>query len=252
MTNARSSTGQTLEVKRFEDRMALGAAAASDIADFLREVLANGPVRMVLASAPSQWETLQALAAMSGIDWSRVTVFHMDEYIGLDPSDERRFGNWLVSHFIEHVSVGAFLAIEPGEDAAAEAERYAALLAAAPIDLVCLGIGVNGHIAFNDPPVADFVDPLAVKVVELDRICRQQQVDEECFATIDEVPTHALTLTVPRLLDAGRMFCMVPGANKREAVAATLNGPLTPNCPASVLRTHRQCTLYLDSESDPR
>jgi glucosamine-6-phosphate deaminase len=125
------------------------------------------------------------------------------------------------------------------------------LLAAAPIDIVCLGIGVNGHIAFNDPPVADFNDPLDVKTVELDAICRQQQVDDGSFARLAAVPTHAITLTIPRLLRADRLFCVVPGAQKRQAVHDTLHGPISLGCPASILRTHPACVLYLDPESDP-
>ena len=127
----------------------------------------------------------------------------------------------------------------------------AALLGAAPIDIVCLGIGVNGHIAFNDPPVADFADPHDVKIVELDDICRQQQVDDDCFPNVAAVPERAVTLTVPRLLRADRLFCVVPGGLKRAAVEKTLRGPVTTDCPASILRQHADCTLYLDAESDP-
>jgi glucosamine-6-phosphate deaminase len=141
--------------------------------------------------------------------------------------------------------------IVPEPDPRAAAERYAALLGAAPIGIVCLGIGVNGHLAFNDPPVADFTDARDVKIVELDDICRRQQVDEDCFATLAAVPERAITLTIPRLLRADRLFCVVPGAHKRDAVARTLHGPITTGCPASVLRRHPDCILYLDAESDP-
>jgi glucosamine-6-phosphate deaminase len=140
--------------------------------------------------------------------------------------------------------------IVPEPDPEAAARAYAVALDAAPIDIVCLGIGVNGHLAFNDPPIADFADPLDVKVVELDATCRQQQVDDDCFARLEDVPRTAITLTVPRLLRAGRLFCMVPGASKREAVRATLHGPISTRCPASILRT-TECNLYLDAESDP-
>ena len=132
-----------------------------------------------------------------------------------------------------------------------EVARYTALMDEAPIDFVCLGIGVNGHIAFNDPPVAEFDDPADVKIVELDEICRQQQVDDDCFPDLASVPRHAVTLTIPRLMRADRLFCVVPGAIKRDAVSKTLYGPLGTECPASILRTHSACTLYLDKDSDP-
>jgi len=230
----------------------MGAAAAADIAAALAGRLAGqAGVRMVFAAAPSQADMLAALRAMPGIDWSRVTAFHMDEYIGLSASSPARFGNWLDRHVFSQLPFAAVHRITPEPDAEAEIRRYADLLNEAPIDFVCLGIGVNGHIAFNDPPVADFSDPLDVKIVELDGICRQQQVDDECFPDLASVPQQAVTLTVPRLLRADRLFCVVPGLVKRDAVFKTLYGPLTTDCPASVLRTHPACTLYIDKDSDP-
>jgi glucosamine-6-phosphate deaminase len=230
----------------------MGAAAAADIAAELRRLLAaKRDVRMVFAAAPSQSETLAALVAAPGIDWSRVTAFHMDEYIGLPAGAEQRFAVWLDDQIFGRLGFGAVHRITPEPDPAAETVRYAGLLAAAPIDVVCLGIGVNGHIAFNDPPVADFADPLDVKIVDLDETCRQQQVDDACFATLADVPRRAITLTVPRLLRAERLFCVVPGRLKRAAVAATLGGPVATSCPASALRGHPAVTLYLDGESDP-
>jgi glucosamine-6-phosphate deaminase len=141
--------------------------------------------------------------------------------------------------------------IDPGNDPAAAADDYAQALAEAPIDIVCLGIGVNGHLAFNDPPVADLADPLDVKIVELDAICRQQQVDDGCFTGIGDVPTHAITLTIPRLLRADRLFCVVPGVAKRTAVRRALHDPITAACPATALRQHRAVGLFLDAESAP-
>jgi len=197
---------------------------------------------------------LDALVAEPGIDWSRVTAFHMDEYVGLAADAPQRFGAWLGRAIFDRLPFAAVHLIRPERfaDAAACATDYAARLAAGPIDVVCLGIGVNGHIAFNDPPVADFRDPLAVKVVELDDVCRQQQVDDGCFPRFGDVPTHALTLTVPRLLDCDRMVCVVPGPAKREAVRRTLSDPPGEACPATALRAHPRCTLYLDAQSDPR
>lgn len=243
---------EKLSVESFETRADMGAAAAVDIAAALAKRLATqSGVRMVFAAAPSQADMLASLSKMPGIDWSRVTAFHMDEYTGLSPSSPARFANWLDAHVFSKMPFGAVYRITPEPDAAAEVERYSVLLNEAPIDFVCLGIGVNGHIAFNDPPVADFDDPEDVKVVELDEICRQQQVDDECFPDLASVPHHAVTLTVPRLLRADRLFCVVPGSVKRDAVSKTLYGPLSTECPASILRTHEACTLYIDRDSDP-
>lgn len=202
-------------VRRFPDRDALGRAAARDIATTLvRKLAAQPDVRVVFAAAPSQQETLDALAAEPGIDWQRVTAFHMDEYLGLAPEAPQRFGTWLRTALFDRLPFGTVHLIDPpdadDDEPAARVERYDALLAAAPIDLVCLGIGVNGHLAFNDPP-ADLHDAARVRVVELDDVCRQQQVDDGCFDEFDDVPRQAITLTVPALLAADELFCMVPG-----------------------------------------
>lgn len=241
-----------MDVQSFETRALMGSAAARDVADALRAALSQQDrVRMVFAAAPSQAQMLLALREAPGIDWSRVTAFHMDEYIGLPADAPQRFAQWLNDNLFDHLPFAEVHRIVPEPDAEAAAARYAALMAEAPIDFVCLGIGVNGHIAFNDPPVADFEDKLDVKVVTLDDACRQQQVDDKCFAAFDLVPEQAITLTVPRLLRASRLFCVVPGALKRDAVRATLYGPISTDCPASILREHPNCTLYLDAESDP-
>ncbi len=248
----RTARAGSLEVATFSTRAAMGEAAARDVAEALRARLASAPrVRMIFAAAPSQQEMLAALVAAPDIDWGRVEAFHMDEYIGLADGAPERFASWLDRQLFARVPFGRVHRIEPGRDQDAAARAYAALLAEAPIDFVCLGIGVNGHLAFNDPPVADFRDPLDVKIVELDAVCRQQQVDDRCFPSLDAVPTHAITLTIPRLLKADRLFCVVPGPAKRAAVAATLHGPSGEACPATSLRSHPDCTLYLDAESDP-
>jgi glucosamine-6-phosphate deaminase len=241
-----------MDVVTAADRTAMGGAAAADAAAVLRQALADrGTARAVFAAAPSQTETLAALVAAPGIDWRRVTAFHLDEYIGLPEVAPQRFARWLDDHLFGRVTLGTVHRMRPEPDPGAEATRYAALLAEAPLDLICLGVGVNGHLAFNDPPVADFHDPLDVKVVELDETCRRQQVDDGCFAAFGDVPRQALTLTVPRLLRAGRLVCSVPGPAKRAAVRAMLEGPLSTACPASILRTQTHCTLYLDPEADP-
>jgi glucosamine-6-phosphate deaminase len=236
-------------VRSFPDRAAMGAAAAADVAAELRARLAEqDAVRVVFAAAPSQSEMLDRLVAADGIDWTRVTAFHMDEYLGLPPDDPARFANWLDRAIFTRVPFGEVHRIDPDADVAGYAKR----LAEAPIDVVCLGIGQNGHLAFNDPPVADLDDPEDVKVVELDRTCRQQQVDDGQFPSFEDVPTHAVTLTIPRLLDARRLFCVVPGAAKRHAVDRALHAPISAADPATALRTHPDVTLYLDAEADPR
>ena len=234
----------------YPDRQTTGRAAARDVAVELRRVLdERGSARMIFAAAPSQSEMLDALIAEPDIDWTRVTAFHMDEYLGLGAEAPERFGNWLRRSFFDHVPLAAMHLLDPSDDPEAAARRYADLLAEAPIDIVCLGIGVNGHIAFNDPPVADFADPNAVKFVVLDDVCRQQQVDDGCFGSLAEVPTSAMTLTIPALLGAGRLFCVAPGSAKANAARATVLDPIGTQCPSTILRTHPGCTIYLDFES---
>jgi len=241
-----------MRVESYRSRPDMGRSAAEAIAVELRELLAwQGRVRMVFAAAPSQAEMLAALRAAPGIAWDRVTAFHMDEYIGLPAGAPERFANWLDAHIFTALPFAAIHRIVPEPDAEVAAAKYAARLGEAPLDMVCLGIGVNGHIAFNDPPVADFNDPEDVKVVTLDAQCRQQQVDDDCFEAMDDVPEQAITMTIPRLLRTRRLFCVVPGRLKRDAVRATLAGPLSTACPASIVREHPDCTLYLDAESDP-
>jgi glucosamine-6-phosphate deaminase len=235
----------------FPEPEALGASAAADIGDALTRRLDSQPeVRVIFASAPSQEATLRHLAERPGIDWSRVTAFHMDEYLGLAPVAPQRFGNWLRGALLNRVPVGTAHLIDPGDDLQATVDRYSALLTSAPIDIVCLGIGVNGHLAFNDPP-AGFADPALVKVATLDEVSRLQQVDDGCFATLAEVPAQAVTLTIRALLSAAELYCMVPGARKRRAVTDALYGPIEGSVPASALRTHPQCTIYVDRQSAP-
>ncbi|GAB3818045.1 6-phosphogluconolactonase [Kribbella italica] len=235
-----------MTVKVFPDRQELGRQAGDDLAAELRRRLSSQDlVRVVFASAPSQRETLERLKVAKGIDWRRVTAFHMDEYVGLPAGAPQRFAEWLKATLFDHVPLGRSHLLDPG----VTPDQYAELLAAAPIDVVVLGIGVNGHLAFNDPPDADLDDPRPVRLVELALASRQQQVDDGCFDRLEDVPTQAVTLTVPRLLDAARMFCVVPGAAKADAVRAAVQDPIGPACPATALRRHADCTLYLDKES---
>lgn len=232
-------------------RESAGASAASRAAEILRCALRErGEARVIVASAPSQDELLSGLASASGIDWGQITIFHMDEYEGLPESHPATFRAYQRRHFLSKITPRAFHAIG-GEsaDLVAECARYAALLAEAPIDLVCMGIGENGHIAFNDPPVANFSDPQDAKVVELDEDCRRQQVNDGCFQDIVSVPKRAITLTCPALMRAAHAVCIVPGARKARAVRDAILGPVSHACPASILRAHPDARIYLDAGS---
>lgn len=230
-------------------RADLGERAAHEIGETLRQCLrSKSSIRLILAAAPSQRDMLAALRNEPDIDWKRVTAFHMDEYIGLPEAAPQRFANWLKHEFIDHIPIVRFEPIDPGNGPEAECARYAALLAEAPIDAVLLGIGTNGHLAFNDPP-ANLEDPLAVKVVTLTKMCREQQVLDGCFPTFDEVPLRAITLTIPTLLAGRELFCCVPGVHKRAAVRDALHAPISGDCPATALRIHPACNIYLDKDS---
>lgn len=230
-------------------RVELGQFAAHEIGEALRESLRTRlHVRLILAAAPSQGDMLAALRQEQDIDWTRITAFHMDEYIGLPADAPQGFANWLKQKFVDHLPFARFEPINPGSNPEAACKRYAALLAEDPADVVLLGIGTNGHLAFNDPP-ADLDDPLPVKVVTLDTMCREQQVLDGCFPTLDAVPHRAITLTIPTLLAGRELFCCVPGRYKSAAVRATLESTISGDCPATALRTHPRCTLYLDHES---
>lgn len=241
---------EQLQVMLYASRSDMGIAAAQQISQFIKEKLAaQETVRMIFAAAPSQNEVLDALAADPSIEWQRVEAFHMDEYIGLSPQAPQRFGQFLKERLFGKVPFKAVHYIQSDHEITAECERYAALIEEAPIDIVCLGIGENGHLAFNDPPVANFKDPFIIKPVELDLVCRQQQVNDGCFPTLEEVPSHALTLTIPTLLSADRLFCIVPNTTKKEAVRRTLQDALSTACPSTILRTHSNCTLYIEPSS---
>ena len=252
IVHIKSRKAEHLLVQTYLTRQMMGQSAAHDVAECIRQkIQKQGFVRMIFAAAPSQSDMLASLIESPSIDWSCVTAFHMDEYIGLSEDAPQCFASWLDTHLFGWLPFQKVHPIIPQSNPLQAANAYANLLNEKPIDIVCLGIGVNGHIAFNDPPVADFEDRVDVKIVELDAICRQQQVDDQCFAQLDLVPLQAITLTIPRLLRAEHLFCVVPGAFKRTAVGQTLHGPISTDCPASILRQHPSCTLYLDQESDP-
>lgn len=241
-----------MRVKVCETPQELGMVAARAIAGSLRNRLARqAKVRIVFAAAPSQSAMLSALRQEAEIDWSRVTAFHMDEYLGLPGTAPQRFGNWLQREFFCHVPLGIVHLMETGKDAPAACLDYAALLSEEPVDMALLGIGTNGHLAFNDPP-ADLHDTEIVKVVTLDTMCREQQVFDGCFAALKDVPREAITLTVPALLSAQEIFGCIPGEHKSAAVRAMLEDPISGLCPATALRTHPNCALFLDRASSWR
>ncbi|MEX0329824.1 MAG: glucosamine-6-phosphate deaminase [Puniceicoccaceae bacterium] len=243
-----------LKAAVYANRETMGRAAAVHVKDILNKLLQDQEeVRIVVGSAPSQDEFFANLVAATvepDVDWSRVVVFHMDEYIGLAGDHPQSFRKYQQEHFISKIPVKAFHAIQ-GEagDPEAECRRLEELLAEAPIDLACCGIGENGHLAFNDPPVADFEDPRLVKVVEMDTVCRQQQVNDGCFPDLESVPTHAITLTLSVFVQAHCLSCVVPARTKAQAVANTLLGPIGTECPATLMRRHSRARLFLEPES---
>jgi len=247
-------TVDSLRVVVHEDRARMGRAAARLVAQAIAERQAtHGRVNVVFAAAPSQNEFLASLVATSEIDWSKVVGFHMDEYLGLGPDHPASFRRYLQEHLFRIVGLtGDRLQLIPGEDTESPLKTclaYDELLRKEPTDIVCAGVGENGHLAFNDPPVADFLDPLRIKVVRLDLACRTQQLNDGCFDRLEDVPTHAFTLTVPSLLAAPVVSVVVPGPRKAEAVLATLRGPISEACPATALRRHPGAILHLDRES---
>ena len=239
-----------LAVKIMPNRTEMGKVAAADIVAAIKEALSKKEeINMIFAAAPSQNDVLKALVE-SDVEWNRVNAFHMDEYIGLDKSAPQGFGNFLVDHIFGKVPFKSVNLIDcSAVDPEAECERYEKLLVENPVDIIVLGIGENGHIAFNDPWVADFKDSKKVKTVLLDDVCRQQQVNDGCFASIDLVPKSAITLTCPVFIGAPQLFCIVPAITKANAVKTTVYGEINEDCPATVLRQHPAAVLYLDGDS---
>ena len=230
---------------------AMARAAADEALAVMRAaVAARGTANVMFATGNSQLAFTQALVhETAGVPWSDTVVFHRDEYMGVGPDHPAGFQRWIRERIVQPAQPKEAYYVEALGDAEAECRRYAGLLRQHPLDLCCLGVGENGHLAFNDPPVADFADPLDVKVVALDTACRQQQVNEGHFPGLDDVPTHAITVTIPALLRAGRVLAIVPEARKAAPVAAALTGPVTTACPASALRTISQATVYLEPDS---
>jgi glucosamine-6-phosphate deaminase len=232
------------------DRVAMGRAAADYAAGRLRTILTRAErARVIFAAAASQTEFLDALAEAEDIDWSRVTALHLDEYVGLPLGDERSFGEWLQRRIWSRVRPGAIEKLDGGaalEGPDAECDRYGRLITQGGLDLALIGVGENGHLAFNDPHVADFDDPLVVKPVQIDDTSRRQQVRDGAFPTFDDVPRLAMTVTMSTILACRVISVVVPGAQKAAAVARMLEGPIEPACPASGLRRHPDVVMFVD------
>jgi glucosamine-6-phosphate deaminase len=241
----------SLDVRVYDSNASLGRAAC----DFVTRELAlavrtHGSANLVLATGASQFAFLDALKIEPSIDWPRITVFHLDEYRGLPDDHPASFRRYLRERILDYVRPATVHFLEgDAADADAESARYQALLRAHPIHVACIGIGENGHIAFNDPVVADFDDPRLVKVVELDTACRRQQLGEGWFKTFEDVPTHALSLTIPAIMNCRAISCVVPDLRKAPAVSRALHGPISTACPASILRSHARACLFLDRDS---
>ena len=233
----------------YETRSEMGKAAGKAAAEAINGIIAKkGYANVIFAAAPSQNETLAALLAEE-VDFSKIHAYHMDEYAGLGLEDEQSFARYLSDHIFSRAPFASVNYLPARLDADEACEAYADLLRKNPPDVVCMGIGENGHIAFNDPPVADFNDTKLVKKVALDDTCRMQQVHDGCFPTFDDVPKYALTLTVPALMSAAHLICTVPAPTKANAVKAMLEGEYGEVCPATALRRHSSARMFLDKDS---
>ncbi len=247
----RSFQVDQLPVQVYAGRADLSAAVARMTQTHLAGVLAaQGSAAVILATGNSQIQFLEELHRLGGVDWSRVTLFHMDEYLGIPGDHPACFRRYMRERVAAKFQPKAFHYLEG--DALLpmdECDRYSALLHAQPIDLCCLGVGENGHLAFNDPPVANFQDRHSVTIAKLDDACRLQQVNEGHFPNLAAVPQYALTLTIPMLCSARKLICLAPEKRKAEAIRRALREPVSHACPASVLRTQPHATLLLDTDS---
>jgi glucosamine-6-phosphate deaminase len=239
-----------MEIRVFPTAPELGRAAALAAAGLVQKALdARGSARVIAATGASQFEFLDVLAQLPGPDWGRVTFFHLDEYVALPESHPASFRRYLRERVVERLEPGAFHFIAgDAPDPAAECRRVGALLRAEPVDVAFVGIGENGHLAFNDPP-ADFETEQPYLVVELDEACRRQQLGEGWFASLADVPRRAISMSIRQILKAHTILCVVPDARKARAVRDCLAGPVSPQHPASILQTHPRTTVFLDRES---
>lgn len=236
-------------IKCFNDKLEMARSAAEQAAAILRQTIqALGKARLIAATGASQFEFLQVLTRLPGIDWQQVEMFHLDEYIGLPASHPASFRRYLQERLIQKVGITRYHLLDGEQDAAEVMRRTGQALLSAPIDVAFVGIGENGHLAFNDPP-ADFETEEPYLVVNLDEACRRQQLGEGWFATLADVPKRAISMSVRQILKAQRILCIVPDARKAAAVKACFEGEISPLAPASILRTHADTTVYLDAHS---
>ena len=239
-----------LQVEVHDTRQSMGEQAGKYAVEAIKEALTKkDDIYIVFAAAPSQNEFLKSVAESPDVDWSRIHALHMDEYIGLPEDAPQGFGNFLRRAIFDKVPFASVDYIYADETIEQTCARYTDILDKHHVDIVFMGIGENGHIAFNDPGVADFNDPLPIKKVALDDKCRNQQVHDGCFAKLEDVPEYALTLTVPTLFKADKLICVVPAATKADAVKATVFGPISESCPATIMRRHGDARMFVDSDS---
>lgn len=238
-----------MEIKVFPDRKSMASAAARKAAEAIRSAVAeHGKARVVAATAASQKEFLENLTHAPGIDWSRVEAFHLDEYIGLPMSHPGSFRKMFTEQFIQRTGISQYHLLKGDGDLQQAVQDATHAISSAAVDVAFIGIGENGHLAFNDPP-ADFETRDPYIVVELDAACRRQQVGEGWFRDLSEVPQRAISMSIRQILSAKQLIAIVPGSNKAEVVRLCFQGPVTPMAPASILRTHARATVYLDRES---
>lgn len=240
-----------LQVQIFNSEVELAQDVAEIVKKHLQHTLQQkDSVALLLATGNSQMKFLDALIALGGVDWSRITCFHLDEYLGISADNSASFRHYLRERVEMRVSPKEFHYIEGDAiQPLVECDRYTKLLQAQPIDLCCLGVGENGHLAFNDPAVADFNDPFTLKLVKLDTVNREQQVNTGYFSSLESVPQYAFTVTLPMICSAKKIICLAPGKRKAKIVKQMLEGDITTDCPASILRTQQQATLFLDVDS---
>jgi len=236
-------------LKIFNDKKSLSKAAADHAAAAIREAISlNGTARIIAATGASQFDFLEALTHEAGIDWSKVEAFHLDEYIGLPVTHPASFRKILLERLFEKAGITKYHLLDGDRDPSGTVERVGREISSAPIDIAFVGIGENGHLAFNDPP-ADFETEEPYLIVNLDEACRQQQVGEGWFADISEVPKQAISMSVRQILKSREIVAVVPDARKAQAVRACFEGPISPSAPSSILRTHSNATIYLDRNS---
>jgi len=236
-------------IRCFNDRREMATVAAEQAAAILRQTIqAEGKARLIAATGASQFEFLEVLTSLPGIDWQQVEMFHLDEYIGLPVSHPASFRRFLQERFIQKTGITKYFLLDGEQDSTEVMRRVGQALLAAPVDVAFVGIGENGHLAFNDPP-ADFRTEEPYLVVELDEACRRQQLGEGWFATLEDVPQRAISMSVRQILKSKQILCIVPDARKAAAVKACFDGEISPLAPASILRTHPHTTVYMDVHS---